>query len=204
MSLTTLHIATKGFLAGTTLAIATSGFIQSEAVEVPVKPFGGSQQRYIEPRKVEIIHALDYEHYSSSVISFAASSKYEVEQNHNNSLEHNALRLITFDAASNIKTKNVRTTELKSESSLNFFAESVYENSLNEIIDKNYSSSGNLELSMKSNMASENKFNSSFTFSSNYAIRLAVNTKIKTSIKPDKNNDETEEILAVAIKYLYG
>ena len=207
MSLLTLHIATKGFLAGTTLAIAASGFLQPDVVAPEVTPFGGSQQRYVEyvePRKPRIIHALDFALSAKAELVFAATSKHESESKTPIEVEYSSLSLLGYNASSEVSGKNVRVTELTSTANLALDVKSEVYTYSAASAEVAYNSTSVLAFNITSGIAAHTEDRNSYTYQSKQELGIAMTSTISTFSATPKQDNEIEEVLAIAINYLYG
>lgn len=205
MSFNTLNVATRGFLAATTLAVATSGFLQyGEVVEVPVTPFAPSQQRYVEPRKPTIVHALNFRYDAYTELAFKATSRLEFESKTPTEVEYNSLSLFRYNASADITGKNVRVTDITSNANLVLDVKSEVYTYSAASAEVTYNSTGVLAFDLQSNVGIQTQTNSVSSIESKSTMTFAMSSKVEVFKNTPAVDNEIEEVLAVAVSYLYG
>jgi hypothetical protein len=205
VSLSPLHIATKGFLASTTLAIAVSGFIAGEVVAPEAPVFGGNHPTVLDLRKRrDLVHVLDYVWRSKANISFAALSEYTVEGKNKNVFEHKSLKLLSLNAASIIENKNVRETYFQSENNFNLFAESEIKISSAKPSQTHHKINSKYHFNVAASTAILSKTRASKAIATSGTLTFYTRSSVSLTGFNKPVDSGIDEVLAVAIKYLYG
>lgn len=207
MSLLTSHIATKGFLAGATLAVAASGFLQPDVAAPEVPKFGGGGkfiERRVDIRKPQIIHALDFEVSSNTELTYKVHSKYEFETKVPVGVTHEGVTSLLYNVSADTQGKNVRVTDVTSTAKLAIGITSTIETVRALPADTKHKSKGTFAFNIMSDILVDTAAQSTSMHSSNTTLTIGMTSSIESRMVTPAQDNEIEEVLAVAIRYLYG